>query len=63
MRERLLRSARKVMKNAYAPFSKFQRGRSHPHLEGRSLRGMQCRELFLRNDELRRAHRDLFCYR
>ena len=39
MRERLLRSARKVMKNAYAPFSNFRVGASILTSEGQVFAG------------------------
>jgi cytidine deaminase len=39
MRERLLRSARKVMKNAYAPFSKFRVGAAILTSKGRIFAG------------------------
>src|ERR1700691_2162531 len=39
MRERLLRSARKVMKNAYAPFSKFRVGAAILTAKGQVFEG------------------------
>jgi cytidine deaminase len=39
MRERLLRSARKVMKNAYAPFSKFRVGAAILTSQGQVFEG------------------------
>ena len=48
------------MKNAHAPYSKFPCWSGHPARERQNLLRLQCGERFLRHDELRRAHGDLF---